>query len=40
MFICTFLGTGELGNDDDETTRITTRGDETAAFVRGFLNNA
>jgi len=34
----TFLGTGELGNDDDETTRVTTRGNETVALVRGFLN--
>ena len=36
----TYLGTSELGNDDDKTTRVTTGGNETVALVRGFSNNA
>lgn len=38
--ISAFLGTGELGNDDDKTARVATRGNDTAAFVRGSSNDA
>ena len=34
-----FSGTGELGNDDDEATRITARGNEAIACVRTHLSN-
>ena len=30
-------GPGEPGNDDDQATRITARGNEAIAFVRGYF---
>ena len=35
-----FPGTGKLGDDDDKTTRIPTRGDEAVAFVCQSLDDA